>query len=123
MLQLSGLGLTDNAYMECVAEHGANDPICGEIYAQERQYASQNPVDAQAAANRICDTCGTDKWCDGTQCIPFTAEEQAAYQTTGALPPLAVTIPKPTSLIPGVSNKALAIGAGLAVAALLLLRR
>jgi hypothetical protein len=122
MLQLSGLGQSDNDYMECVDEHGENDPVCGAHYEQERQYASQNPVDQQVAVSRICDTCGTDKWCDGTQCIPFTAQEQAEYQTHGVLPPLAIARPKPASLIPGVSNKTLAI-AGLAVAALLFLRR
>jgi hypothetical protein len=123
MLQLSGLGQSGNEYMECVAEHGPQDPVCGAIYERERQYGSQNPVDAQAAVNRICDTCGTDKWCDGAQCIPFTAAEQAEYQASGALPPLAVARPKPAGLIPGVSNKTLAISAGLAIAALLLLRR
>jgi hypothetical protein len=71
-----------------------------------------------------CSRCNSaTEWCDDNgRCVPFTAAEQTEWAATSPPPGKIATSPRPT-WIRGVPNKTVMIGAGLAVAALLLLRR
>lgn len=121
MLQLSGFGATSDEFMECMGAY--NDlEFCRTMYPQ----TANDGLIPKADRSVSCGACDpSTQWCDDDgRCVPFTAEEQAAWAAAGKPSGKIATSPRPrASWIPGVSNKTVMIGAGLAVAALLLLRR
>jgi hypothetical protein len=122
MLQLRGLASVSDAFVDCIAEHPGEDAMCRELHPQAESVIEM--PDDYVGHGSICDTCDpATQWCDGSQCIPFTAEEQASWAT--AKPPTKVAMsPRPrASLIPGVSNTALAVVAGLGVLGFLAFKR
>jgi len=120
MLQLSGLGAVSDEFMECMGRYPDDLEFCRTAYPQTANDSLAPTVDRSVS----CGACNADtEWCDDDgRCVPFTAEEAASWTAADKPAGKVATSPRPT-WIRGISNKKVMIGAGLAVAALLLLRR
>ena len=129
------LGVVSDEFVDCLAEGGDAD-VCRELYPErltpeeEALIEIDQPGTSTSALPGICSMCDPNtQWCDGSSCINFTPAEQAEWQqqwatvtATGAAPAGRVA----TSATPPSAawvKYALAGAAGLAVVALLLLKR
>lgn len=119
MLQFSPLGSVSDDFVDCLAEGGDAD-VCRQLHPATPDAPTTSPImtaeEQQIASSHACDVCDPNtQWCDGTQCIPFTVEEQAQWAAAGKPPGQIVVKASPVkaSLIPGVSNTMLAVGAAL----------
>lgn len=124
MLTISGFGAVSDDFVDCMAEH--NDlEMCRELYPATEGPVPLTVAEQQVAASRACDFCNPDtQWCDGTQCIEFTAEERAQWTEAGKPPAQLVVAATPVKqLIKGVPNKTLAIVAAIGVLGFIVLRR